>query len=97
MSSPAGTLLESDAEGWSLFLGHLTSEEADEIGELVAAVQRARRGGIVAALLALARERERRLGEPGTAVLRIHEGSGRRSTADWSTGTELPERRAASR
>jgi hypothetical protein len=77
-----------------LDLGPISEEDGELVGDLLAALGRARHGDATAALVAIARERKERGLRGGSAILRINEGSGPDPRPiDWSTSTEFAERR----
>lgn len=81
----------SDRDGWVLKLGKIPHAHADAIGDLVATFQRARRGGFIDALLALAEARKRRGARPGAASLRLFEAGGDPISrpCDWQESAEI--------
>lgn len=96
------TVTHIGGRAWRLSVPGLTlrvladdAHEVRELGDMLAAFERCRRGGLVAALAAMASLRSVRKEKPGAVILRLGEAAGDTAlrASDWKVSADLRERR----
>lgn len=100
VSHVGGRLWRLSGTGWALRVQADHEHEIRELGDMLSAFERTRRGGLVAALAAMASVRAVRQDKPGAVSLLLVEAGGDPALrpGDWEVSADLrPPRRRRTR